>query len=64
MKAGKGLPEDIAEFGDRTVAGAPSIAELILALPEDQRAAYREERRATLRNLGWGGTYRSYLEAR
>jgi hypothetical protein len=44
MKTGKGLPEDVEEFGDRTVAGAPSIAELVLALPEERRESYRDER--------------------
>lgn len=39
---------DLVEFGDHELAGAPSIAALIGALPEDQREAYRSERRAKL----------------
>ena len=40
--------EDLAEFGDAKLAGAPSIAALIGVLPEDAREAYRQERRAAL----------------
>lgn len=42
----KGDPADIEEFGDADLAGSPTIAQLIRALPEDQREAYRDQRRA------------------
>ena len=42
---------DLDEFGDHELAGAPSIAALIAALPEEQREAYRSERRAVLAGI-------------
>lgn len=57
----KASPEDLLEFGDHELSGAPSIAALIAVLPETEREAYREQRRAFLRSLGFKGTWREYL---
>jgi len=58
---------DLDEFGDHELAGAPSIAALIAALPEEQREAYRNERRARLAEIRAAEekpmcTWREYFE--
>ncbi len=59
-----GDPADIAEFGDAELAGVPSVASLIYALPPIEREPYREKCRAFVRDVspGTGHTYREFME--
>lgn len=53
----KPLQSDLDEFGTDAETGAPCIGKLIAALPEDRRDAYREERRAFVREMSMRGSF-------
>lgn len=47
----KPTQEDLDEFGSDEETGKPCVGRLIMALPEDQRPAYREKQRAFVREM-------------